>query len=63
MKTFFIFFFIFSGMVLWSVIILSALYLLYNEIRYRIKMHKLYKEAFQELDKQEKEIMDKIKEK
>ena len=55
-------FFIYSGMMLWSLIIMSLLYFLYDEIRHRIKMHKLYKKAIQELDEQEKEIMDKLKE-
>ena len=57
MKTFFII----SGIVLWSLIILFILYILYAEIKYRIRMHKLYKKALQELDEQEKEIMDKLR--
>lgn len=58
MKTFFII----SGIVLWALIITFVLYFLYDEIRYRIRMRKLYKKALQELDEQEKEIMDKLKE-
>jgi uncharacterized membrane protein len=55
-------FFIISGVTLWSLIILVILYFLYDDIKYRIRMHKHLK-AFQELDKQEKEIMSKLKEK
>ena len=54
-------FFIISGVVLWSLIIMFILYVIYDEIKYRIEMHKLYKKALQELDEQEKEIMDKLK--
>lgn len=50
MKTFFMF----SGMVLWSLIIMFILYILYDEIKFRIKIHRLYKKALQELDEQEK---------
>jgi hypothetical protein len=57
MKTFFII----SGIVLWSLIILFILYILYAEIKYRIRMNKLYKKALQELDEQEKGIMDKLR--
>ena len=57
MKTFFII----SGIVLWALIITFVLYFLYDDIRYRIRMHKIYKKALQELDEQEKEIMDKLK--
>ena len=59
MKTFFIV----SGVVLWALIITFALWLLYDDIMHRIRMHKLYKKALQELDEQrkEKEIMDKLK--
>lgn len=55
-------FFIISGVALWLLIILVMLYFLYDDIKYRIKMHNRYKEAFQELDKQEKEIMSKLNE-
>lgn len=48
-------FFIISGVTLWSLIILVMLYFLYDDIKYRIKMHNRYKKAFQELDKQEAE--------
>lgn len=58
MKTFFII----CGIVLWALIITFMLYFLYEEVKFRIRMHKLYKKAFQELDEQEKEIMDKLKE-
>lgn len=51
MKTFFMI----SGIVLWALIILVVLYFLYDDIKYRIKMHNCYKKAFQELDKQEAE--------
>ena len=57
MKTFFII----SGIVLWSLIILFILYILYVEIKYRIRMHKLYKKALQQLEEQERGIMDKLR--
>lgn len=44
-------------MVLWALIITFVLYFLYDDIKYRIRMHKLYKKAFQELDEQEKETI------
>ena len=56
-------FFIISGVTLWSLVILIILYFVYDEIKYKIKMHNLYKKALQELDEQEKEIMSKLKEK
>ena len=59
MKTFFII----SGVALWALIITFVLCILYNEIKYRIRMHKLYKKALQQSDEQEKEIMGKLKEK
>ena len=49
------------GMLL-GLIIMFVLYFIYGEIRHRIRMHRLYKEALQELDEEEKEIMDKLKE-
>ena len=58
MKTFFIF----SGMVLWALIITFVLYFLYVDIRYRIRMHNLNRKALQQSDEQEKEFMDKLKE-
>ena len=56
-------FFIISGVTLWSLVILIILYFVYDEIKYKIKMHNIYKKALQELDEQEKEIMSKLKEK
>lgn len=57
MKTFFIV----SDIVLWALPITFVLYSLYDDIRHKIRMHKLYKKALQELDEHEKEIMDKLK--
>lgn len=49
------------GMLL-GLIIMFVLYFIYGEIGHRIRMHRLYKETLQELDEEEKEIMDKLKE-
>lgn len=49
MKTFFII----SGIVLWALIITLFLYLLYDDIKYRLKQRKLIKKAMEILDSQE----------
>lgn len=55
-------FFIISGIVLWSLSLTFILCVLYDDIKCRIKMHRFYKKALQELDEEEKEIMDKLNE-
>lgn len=46
-------FFIFSGMVLWSLIILFILYFLYDDIKYRLEKRKQFKKAMEILNNQE----------
>ena len=49
MKTFFII----SGIVLWALIITLLLYLLYDDIKYRLEERKQFKKAMEILNSQE----------
>ena len=49
MKTFFII----SGIVLWALIITLLFYMLYNDIKYRLKKRKQIKKAMEILNSQE----------
>ena len=46
-------FLIISGIVLWSLIILVFLWILYDDIKYRLKQRKQYKKAMEILNSQE----------